>query len=77
MKYSEKIIIRHLDYFIHEMGEVGFLKEIKPAGGKPVIVQVNRNKVKDVKEWAGKINSGDGVGDIGMESNRSNNDVVI
>jgi hypothetical protein len=65
-----------LDYFIHEMGEVGFLKEIKPAGGKPVIVQVNRNKVKDVKEWAGKINSGDGVEIIAIESNRSN-DVVI
>ncbi len=66
-----------MEYFIHEMGEVGFLKEIKPAGAKPVVVQVNRNKVKDVKEWAGKINSEDGVGVIVMESNRSNDDVVI
>ena len=53
---KEKInkVVRHIDQLI-ALKDIAYLKEVKPAGNKPVIVQINRTKAKHVIEYADRL----------------------
>ena len=53
---KEKVVrvVRHLDELV-ALKEIGYLREVRPAGNKPVIIQINRAKAKDIVEYADKL----------------------
>lgn len=57
-KFGEFVVERHLEYLL-ELRSIGYLKEIVPSGNKPVIIEINKKKIKEATEFAEKLKEGE------------------